>query len=225
MKRDRELQWWVRLARDHGQRDATPEAIVSRLQARIDRARAMALRKVVGFCAAAKGGDNDVAQYIADKQQLAHVSFGKWLSRRATEENPTYAGANKRRVLQQLGQDIIDDRGELTFCLDVLAGLPASLPEAGFVIDGIRHVRVYESLRFLVGAEHLKLAFVDRPRDVRRRRLIAEEGFTSETVDSVMDDPTEWEVPFLRERWADVELDGGRPVEQEGKRLLDSGLV
>src|SRR5262249_51628940 len=102
-----------------------------------------------------------------------------------------------RQVLQRKGQKMIETQGALEFCLEVLSALPkdVSLPNVRFVIDGIRHAEVLQSLQSLIGEDHFTLVHIERPEEERRQLLIEEEHIPPNEVDAVMNDSTEREIP------------------------------
>lgn len=196
-KRESNLEWWVHLERSHGIR-TTPKALVLDYQKSIDELHSRKSFRVYGFGAWAKGGDNEIAKFVSDRLHTPRLSFGQFLRHKAElgGMQPT------RRLLQQHGQEMIEKYGALEFCLEVLDSLPLdiSIPNAQFVIDGIRHAAVLDSLIRLVGEDRFTLVFIDRPKDVRRELLVTEEGIPHNEVESIMNDSTEKEVPIIEDR-------------------------
>jgi len=218
--RSREVNWWVRLAKDHGQSNVTTQSFTSRLEEIIGHAKGALLPKVVGLCAPAKGGDNAIADFIATQRQIRRVSFGLWLRTHA----PQGGSPSNRVVLQKLGQEMIDRHGALFFCLKVLQTAPSVSLNQAFVIDGIRHLDVFKSIQFLVGPDRFAFAFVDRPRAQRRKLLIEDENLTPDIADQVLNDRTEDEIPQLKS-CAELTLDGDGGAEREGRKLLQALAV
>jgi hypothetical protein len=211
-----ELEWALRLHADNGERDMTLEDLTLRFESLIKKAEASKAIQVVGLSALAKGGDKEIAQIVADKRDVPNASFGTWLREEATRLG--YPAA-KRRDLQLLGQQIISDRGELALFLEVLEAFHLR-PAQSFVIEGIRHRKVLESVRSLVGDDLFFFAYVDRPLAERRRLLREKEQLTESEIDDVLDDPTEVEIPEL-ESEADMRLDMRRGADIEGERLIE----
>lgn len=192
------LDWWVKLDRDHGNRRATVQDLEKRLRDLSEASLSRRLPKVFGFCAPAKGGDNEVADALSQQLRFQRLSFGRWLRVKVKEEG----GEPTRRVLQQKGQQMIEQRGALEFCLELLSALPpnVSIAEANLVVDGIRHEAVRESLKALIGEDRFELVVIQRPDDVRRKLLIEEEHVPPGEVDAVLNDPTEREVSGIARR-------------------------
>lgn len=210
----RELEWWARLDRDRGIRNATPDTLSAAFRELVHRVEVSPPSTVLGFCAPAMGGDTEIAQFVAKERGLIRISFGRWLREKAIREGRE----PRRRVLQALGQQMIERRGELSFCLDVLEDVSPRLHREAFLIDGIRHLKVRESVLSLVGPDRFFFAFVDRPVQVREERLRAEEHLSSDEVRQILADPTEAEIPQLRQL-ANIELDGLH-ADVEGRRLM-----
>ncbi len=212
--REKELEWWVRLDRGSGHPRGTTGDLVASFDRLVDDVKKPKKNaKVVGFSALAKGGDKEIATSVANQAQLTRVSFGHWLqsNARLPQNEPP------RLVLQARGNEIIRERGELFLSLEVLRGVDNLLQDA-FVIEGIRHLNVLESVRSVVGPDRFVLAFVERPLKDRVERLQREERLTKEQVRQVMNDPTEQQIPEIR-KLANYTLDGNEG-EAEATRLV-----
>ncbi|OAI51262.1 hypothetical protein AYO44_05015 [Planctomycetaceae bacterium SCGC AG-212-F19] len=188
------LGWWARLDRDHGEPKVTPRELDIRYAKLVSDVLSQTPQRVFGFCAWAKGGDNEIATELSQRLHVRQISFGKWLRKKAEKEGDQPI----RRVLQRKGQRMIETHGALEFCLEVLSdNLPqnASIPNVRFVIDGIRHAEVLRSLQSLIGEDHFTLVHIERSEAVRRKLLIEEEHVSADEVDEVMSDSTEQEIP------------------------------
>lgn len=196
--RTRDLEWWSRLERDQGHTQVTPDALEATFSRLVHDAQERPLSRVVGFSAPAKGGDKEIAKFVAQETQLQWVSFGGWLQDKARKEGLR----DDRPNLQRLGQMMIERRGELSLCLEVLDAIGAGLPKEPFLIEGIRHLKVFHAVQFLVGSDRFDLAFVDRPLE-ERQALLLQEGLSHADVERVLSDPTETEIPMLKgfARW------------------------
>src|SRR5439155_9945865 len=173
---------------------ASSESLERRFRRRVSEILKSTDEKVVEFSAPAKGGDKEIAAFVAKREALKNVSFGTWLTRRSTDlghKEPT------RRDLQALGQRIIEDRGELSLLLDVLDSSKLR-PAQPFVLEGIRHQKVLESVQSLVGRDRFVLAYVDRPLADRKRLLREKEHLSTKEIDLVLNDPTELEIPKIK---------------------------
>ncbi len=191
-ERQANLDWWTRLDRDHGDTGASPRKLDDQYSRLVRQVLSQPPQRVFGFCARAKGGDKEVAREWSRRLHVPLLSFGQWLKEKAEK-----AGAlPTRRVLQQMGQEMIQTQGALEFCLEVLGKLPGSvsIPNEKFVIEGIRHAEVLQSLKSLIGEDHFVLVHIERPEGERRLLLIEDEKVPPGEVDAVMNDPTEQEI-------------------------------
>ena len=191
-ERKTNLDWWARLDRDHGDAKASSRHLKELYKSLVREVVSQRPQQVFGFCASAKGGDKEIARELSRRLDVPPLGFGQWLVKKAKKEGtePT------RRLLQEMGQQMIQTYGALEFCLEVLAELPnsVSIPNAKFVIEGIRHADVLRSLEFLIGEDHFTLVHIERPEGERRRLLIEDEKVPLGEVDAVMNDPTEQEI-------------------------------
>jgi hypothetical protein len=213
--RQREIEWSLRVQLGGGEDEVSSESLERKFRRRITEILKSTDEKVVGFSAPAKGGDKEVAAFIANRQSLKNVSFGAWLK---STSNILGHKDPKRRDLQELGQRIIDNHGELSLLLDVLDSSKVR-PAQPFVLEGIRHEKVLESVRSLVGRDRFVLAYVDRPLADRKRLLREKEHLSTKEIDLVLNDPTELELPKIRKA-AQIKLDIRKGAAVEGRRLL-----
>jgi hypothetical protein len=211
----RELDWASRLARDEGDPSATPSALEMKYRALVETTKSSRPQKVIGFSALANGGDKEIAQSIAKDRNMNSVSFGAWLKKRAKESGRQV----DRRSLQLFGQQLIHDKGELSLCLDVLEAIPETLADQVLVIEGIRHIKVLEAMRALFGSERFFLTYVHRPEN-RRIELLKDENLSDAQVADVLRDPTEKELPSLRER-ANLTVAATGDLVADAKRITD----
>jgi hypothetical protein len=216
LSKHREMEWALRVHTDNVEGRISLDALTQRFGSLIEKAENSRKTQVVGLTAPAKGGDKEIAEIIADKKDVPNASFGAWLREEAGRLGHPTA---KRRDLQVLGHKIISDRGELAIFLEVLEAFHLR-PAQSFVIEGIRHRKVLESVRSLVGDDVFFFAYVDRPLAERRKLLREKENLTESEIDTVLDDPTELEIPEL-ESEADIRLDMRKGADAEGKRLME----
>jgi hypothetical protein len=213
-----ELEWWFRLLRDQSRNISIDE-----LEVRLARLSEQILHSdrtpVIAFTGQAKSGDNEMAQQVSARKHVFHVSFGQWLSERAREEGKSPA----RPLLQDLGQQLIENLGALPFCLNVLErlgpkhGFGREVATRSFVLESVRHQSVLEAVRFLVGSERLKLFYADLPEEIRRGRLQQEKDIGD--VDRAMHHPTEIEVPDVAAQ-AEARLDMLPGVQRGTEQVL-----
>ena len=145
-----------------------------------------------------RSGKSTFAHHVVGQFGGVRVSFGGAIRRRALALGRT-AG---RTSLQQVGEQwVANDPAGL--CDDVMAPV-AGRPQV--VVDGVRHMHVYNLLKARAKNRRVMLVFVDTDPDIRRVRLRADEADDA-TVNAIMAHSTESELPFLRDV-ADLVIDG-----------------
>jgi hypothetical protein len=89
-QRESNLIWWARLEQDHGHSSVTPKTLNARFTELVNELDLQPRRRVYGFCARAKGGDNDIATLLSRElsrdMPTPRFSFGKWLGAKAEKE-------------------------------------------------------------------------------------------------------------------------------------------
>lgn len=213
--KERELDWAVRIKRDSGDVAASPESLRELFQKLVTQASESKKQNVVGLSALAAGGDKEIAKFVAQTRKMTNASFGNWLRGEARKQG---VQDPNRRYLQKLGQNLINKSGELALFLEVLEFYKLA-PNQPFVIEGIRHKKVLESIRTMVGEDRFVFAFVERPEPERIERL-HNERLSDEDIALVLSDPTEREIPSLKPK-AKLSLDLQRGVEVEGSRVVE----
>jgi cytidylate kinase len=111
-------------------------------------------------------GKSSVSTAVAAALGWQRTGFGDYLRSQVAQlgGNP-----NDRRALQDLGQKRVEEDPN-AFCRDVLA-FGGFRPGEPFVIDGIRHVLIYEILAGLVVPAQARLMFLGASEMVRIVRL------------------------------------------------------
>lgn len=157
---------------------------------------------VLCFSGGIASGKTTLASAVAERLGARSASFGRFV--RATAE--ARGMAEEREKLQALGESLIEEHGWEGFCRAVLdaAGWRPGMP---LVIDGIRHVTAFETVRGIVGPVEAKLVFVDVDQTVRKARA---KDRTTETADLAVADAhsTEKDVHGPLFKMADLVVDG-----------------
>jgi cytidylate kinase len=130
---------------------------------------------MIASCVAISGrigaGKSTVARELSSLLGWPEVSFGDYVRAQAKERG---LGV-ERGVLQDLGQQLIEEHGFDDFLGKVLAEAGIDPAEQAFVIEGVRHVGALEALHRAVGAE-VVLVYLEAPDEERTERLRAREG-------------------------------------------------
>jgi dephospho-CoA kinase len=137
-------------------------------------------------------GKTTIAKAVAAHTGLQCGSFGDYVRARAREQGLS----TERASLQRLGQSLVDQSPQ-DFCKATLDWLGWA-PPGGLILEGLRHVSVYDALRALVRPTRVSLVFVEVDKGVQRARLEARDG--EDLSEAMATDPTEREVSLLRHR-------------------------
>lgn len=111
-------------------------------------------------------GKSSVSIAVADALGWKRIGFGDYLRAEIVrkEGDPT-----SREALQELGQSRVDT-DPVGFCRDVL-DFGGFVVDEGFVIDGIRHVDIYDILAELASPATARLIFLQAGKIVRAGRV------------------------------------------------------
>jgi cytidylate kinase len=127
---------------------------------------------VLGVTGRIASGKSTIAKATAIALRCPHVSFGLYVRARAKE-----GGYEDRQSLQNLGRDLLHDRGAQQFCIDVLRwGAPEFVPGMDLVVEGIRHVEVADALRSIVYPSRFALVFLSVDERTRQNRFELRDG-------------------------------------------------
>lgn len=113
-------------------------------------------------------GKSSVSAEVAKALGWRRTGFGDYLR---SEIARSGGDPNDRQALQDLGQARVD-KDALAFCRDVLAS-GGFRPGDNFVIDGIRHVSIFEHLAQVGKPSDAKLFFLDAGNATRSSRVQA----------------------------------------------------
>jgi dephospho-CoA kinase len=151
-------------------------------------------------------GKSTVARELSSLLGWPEASFGDYVRARASERGLD----TERGVLQELGQQLIEERGFDGFVEDVLADAGINPAAQPFVIEGVRHVAVLEALQRAAGAE-VALVYLEASDEARAERLRAREGAHA-PVETWEQHETERDVKAELPTRADLVLHEGDPV-------------
>lgn len=187
------LEWYERIERD-ANRTADAAGLARRYQSLCTHPPFRDV-KVVLVSGKAGTGHREAAQRLTKQltdlhRKAAMVSFGQYLRKRWMVQ---YGREATQRELQQLGQELVTTTPFL-FAREVVSQQPSSVEF--LVVDGVRHHIIREALQFMFDADK-KLFGVEAPEQQVRQRLLLREGKNADTVQEIMNDPTELEIPDL----------------------------
>lgn len=154
-------------------------------------------RFALAVAGAPSAGKTTLAREIAARTGARRVAFGDYVRIRAADAGR----ATSRDVLQQLGQDLLDELGPEGLCRAALESAGGASEERPVVWDGVRHLSVCEALYGMYGSD-LALVYLDPPGEARRARL-ARQAASDEQLSRWERDATEAEHESLK-RAADL---------------------
>src|SRR5207248_1229942 len=93
------------------------------------------------------------------------ASFGAFVRKTATSRGAEHT----RESLQEIGEEL-EAKDPLMFCRAVLDDAGWNPGEAA-VVEGIRHVRIWKTLKNLVTPQPIFLVYLEAPEELRRTRL------------------------------------------------------
>jgi len=123
------------------------------------------MHPIIAFAGRMGAGKSSVSAAVAADLRWKFASFGGFVRRTATSRGVEHT----RESLQSIGEDL-EANDTAQFCRSVL-------DEAGWhdgesaVVEGIRHVRVLNTLKSLVAPQPVFLVYLEAPEVLRRARL------------------------------------------------------
>lgn len=162
---------------------------------------------VVCFSGRIGSGKTSVTRALADHLGWRRAGFGDYLRDRIVREG---GDASDREALQELGQRLVDTNAE-QFCRDVLAHAGHVQGES-LLVDGIRHVAVYQIVALLVAPARSRLIHLSADNEHVRDRVDRRSGEASD-LDRAEAHRVEAELANDVPAVADAIIDGNRAFE------------
>jgi dephospho-CoA kinase len=147
----------------------------------------------IGVSGKLGGGKTTLASALAKRLRCQVASFGGFVRSEATRRGIPSA----REQLQQLGEELIRDRGFTKFTLDVLEAAGWTR-DSTIVVEGIRHVDIIKSCRDAVGNAEFFLAYIDTDEEERIGRIMARDLASAERIRRWHEHSTERELDAIR---------------------------
>jgi len=172
----------------------------------------------VAFAGRMGAGKSSISSALASDMKWKRASFGEFVryiaKKRGLEQS--------REVLQAVGAEL--EAGDVVaFCQDVLRFAEWGGGES-LVIDGIRHVRVLETLRKLIAPVPLLFVYLDAEEETRKSRLLARDRIDAASLAASESHSTEREVISRLPDLADLRLSNKDGSEQEMLRFIEDRL-
>jgi len=169
---------------------------------------------VLAFSGKIGSGKTTLSQQVAAALGWKRASFGEYLSTFAKSQGLE----DSRDVLQELGESLVS-RGPDDFCRTVLAHFGWTSGEP-LVIDGVRHVAIFEALRRIVAPLELRLVFINVNEDTRLKRLKHTDRDVIDRLQQVEAHSTEREVVGTLPSIAARQIQGDRPAKDVVREIV-----
>ena len=125
----------------------------------------MSTNLVVAFAGRIGAGKSSVSAAFAEDRGWKFASFGAFVRKTATGRGVDHS----RESLQAVGAEL-EANDPALFCRAVLDDAGWRADEL-FVVEGIRHVRILDTLKSLVAPQTVFLVYLEAPEELRRTRL------------------------------------------------------
>jgi cytidylate kinase len=120
---------------------------------------------IVAFAGRIGAGKSSVSAAFAAELGWKFASFGAFVRKTAIERGMD----SSRESLQAVGAEL-EAKDAAMFCRAVLDDASWNAGES-VVVEGIRHVRVWDTLKSLVAPQAVFLVYLEAPEELRRMRL------------------------------------------------------
>ncbi len=123
------------------------------------------MHPIIAFAGRMGAGKSSVSAAIARELAWEFASFGWFVRKTATSRGIEHT----RESLQAIGENL-EASDPVKFCRAVLddAGWH---PGESAVVEGVRHVRIWETLKNIVAPQPIYLVYLEAPEELRRARL------------------------------------------------------
>ena len=139
-------------------------------------------RLVIGISGWSGSGKTSLAIALADQLSCSRKSFGNFVRKEAARRGIP----NDREALQEFGEMLLGEMGEKRFVQKAILSDETNPIE---IIDGIRHVAVWEFIQTLT--ETSLLIFLNLDEQTRIKRLQARDEISPQVARRIMNHPME----------------------------------
>jgi dephospho-CoA kinase len=162
---------------------------------------------ILGFSGSIGSGKSTLSTELSKVLNYRYASFGNYVRKMATKMG--YMAAS-RTQLQDIGEMLVGNDA-LSFCQSVLQDADWTQGE-GLIIDGIRHLHIWEILHEICSHQKLFLIYIAVDENIRIERIKSRGG--NEGLTSTMRHSTELQVREILRLRADLIVDGSEMVEK-----------
>jgi len=161
-------------------------------------------------------GKSSVGHALSGLLGWRRAAFGDYLRSELTRQGKD---SSSRKALQDLGQTRVDTDAE-GFCQDVLRH-GGYLQDRDFIVDGVRHTRVYEMLKQITHPARVRLIFLVADETVRMARAANRPGEISD-FERASAHLVESESNDQLQRVADLKVDATKSIEAVVAKCVES---
>ena len=162
---------------------------------------------ILAFAGRIASGKSGLARTLGEHLGVPVASFPDYV-RRLASHSTTIGTEPPRVLLQKIGADLAAD--PVAFCDDVIGSVANWMPSEALIVDGIRHLTIWQSLKDRFRNRPTYLIYVDSGA-ARRESLLRVEGYSSTAINQMATDSTENDLHWDLAAAADVVLDEGSP--------------
>jgi cytidylate kinase len=145
---------------------------------------------ILGIAGQIGSGKSSLARELCKRLNGKLISFGSFVRSEANRRGIRI----DRAALQRLGEDLIAELGPDEFVRQVLYSDSIT---SSIVIDGIRHVEIWQAIRSI--APGSILVYLDVPDEIRIARLQQRDNLDIDSIKLAMLHPMEKNIPLLRQ--------------------------
>jgi len=145
---------------------------------------------IVGIAGQIGSGKTSLAKELCKRLNWQLISFGSFVRSEANRRGLKI----ERAALQQLGENLISEFGPAEFVRQVLC---SNKPFSNIVIDGIRHVEIWQAIQSV--AQKGILVYLDVPEEVRIARLHERDDSDIDSIKLAMLHPMGKNIYLLRQ--------------------------
>ncbi len=161
-------------------------------------------------------GKTSLSKPFATEHGMTWTSFGDAVR---AEAKLLGLEPTDKETLQKLGQRLVEHE-QNRLCDIVLSQIDFG-KDNDCVIDGLRHIRIYELLKQKLSPEYFRLIYINTETGIRHGRLVKNRGVTYSQCYQFDADPTEIEVESQLRPLADLIVDNNGSME-EAKSTIEN---
>lgn len=169
---------------------------------------------VIGFSGRIASGKSTIAAALAEQLAWPYVSFGAYVRKVARNRG---LDDSSREVLQEVGESLIGS-GWVSFCGAVL-GQAEWHPGQSLIVDGIRHRKAYDTLKFLVAPSKLLLIYIAVDEGEQQARLLERDELDAEKLSVIESHSTEKDVIDSLPVLADLFVNGSNTIAEITRQI------